>query len=314
MSHKTSRSAACSHHRRSVHHQDPLVRADTEFQKQTVAQQKRQRHDKWVAEHQARTRFDHTQNRVRADLLINEARRLEKEHLQHQLQYARDLVRHTKRKLRSNGRSIRSDDATPPPKNGMRALDANVLNSGHSNSANCKSPDCDSHYDENSPQRFCACLTAPLCRQVQPKYRALALLKQTFEADKVEEALETLRETYASDHDMLEDLIYRYGPEDEDVSPNTRLRCVEERVTNCDRKWKDIGNAVTEEMRYRDTYSNVIRNLSIMRIFLEGSQASSYSCDTTERARRDAFHQNVLDQLSMDRQLFMTPTPRRDRR
>jgi hypothetical protein len=89
---------------------------------------------------------------------------------------------------------------------------------------------------------------------------------------------------------------------------------VEERVANCDRKWKDIGNAVMDEMRYRDAYSNVIRNLSIMRIFLEGSQAPQYACDTNERARRDAFHQNVLDQLAMDRQLFLTPTPRRERR
>lgn len=283
-------------------------RDDLDFQRQMVHSSRRQAHEKWCAEHQARQRFDAEQNKVRADLIVNEARRLEREHLSHQLQYARELVRYTKRKgaQSRSGRNVGSGDTTPPPSGGLSARH-NVNTSHHidgaksspSHESDCASP--------GSPKRTCGCLRAPLCRQITPKYRALALLKQTFEHDKVEEAWETLRETYASDHDMLDDLIYRYGPEPEDVSPNTRLRCVEEKVDECDDKWRRVGEAAMDEMRYRDAYPNVIRNLSIMRIFLEGSQAQHYGCDTGERGRRDAFHQGVLDELAQENALFLTP-------
>jgi hypothetical protein len=291
------------------------ARDDLEYQRQLMQQHRRQKHEKWVADHQAKTRLDHTASKVRADLIVNEARRLEKEHLQHQLQYARSLVRWSKK-----NRSIDASDATPPPKLSQRRS----ANTSHLDQKNFPggnhTPDSihsgraaqfDAPSPTSPPRPNCACLQAPLCRQISAKYRALALLKQTFDHDKVEEAWETLRETYASDHDMLEDLVYRYGPEGDDVSPMTRLRSVEEKVEQCDQKWRAIGANVMEEMRYRDAFPNVIRNLSIMRIFLEGSQAPSYGCDTGERARRDAFHQQVLDQLSMERNLFLTP--RRER-
>jgi hypothetical protein len=278
------------------------LRSDLDFQRQMIYNHRRQRHEKWVAEHQAKTKFDHQSSKVRADLIVNEARRLEKEHLQHQLQYARALVRHAKNRSRTH-----VTDSSPVSK-----LSARHTNTSHDsgkstfNSPSARS-DCSSPGDTRSPQKNCACLQAPILRQITPKYRALALLKQTFEHDKVEEAWETLRETYASDHDMLEDLIYRYGPEPAEVSPMTRLRCAEEKVDECDNKWRRIGSAVEEEMRYRDAFPTVIRNLSIMRVFLEGSQSPHYGCDTSERARRDAFHQQVLDQLAMERALFITP-------
>lgn len=293
-------------------------RNDLDFQRQMIHNHRRQRHEKWVAEHHAATRFDHTSSKVRADLIVNEARRLEKEHLQHQLQYARALVRYQKRqRLGGNGGSPAPGDSTPAPK----GLSTRQPNTSHHADGKYGSPTTLARHapspmeditSPEAPKKTCACLHAPLCRQVSAKYRALALLKQTFDHDKVEEAWETLRETYASDADMLEDLIYRYGPEAEDVSPMTRLRCVEEKVSDCDRKWREIGANVMDEMRYRDAFPNVIRNLSIMRIFLEGSQAQQYGCDTSERARRDAFHQQVLDQLAMERALFLTP--RRDGR
>lgn len=306
------------YHRRAAAPPPPAERHDLDYQRAAVAQYRRQQHDKWVAEHQAKTRFDHDCNRVRAHLIIDEARRLEREHLRHQLQYARDLVRYHKRRGTLNGgRTIASDESTPPPKLSQRR----TTNTSHASMGKFGSPRSDIGSPGSpcescgspvaSPKRTCACLQAPLCRQVTPKYRALALLKQTFEHDKVEEAWQTLRETYSSDHEMLEDLVYRYGPEPEDVSPNTRLRDVQERVEDCDSKWRRIGENVMDELRYRDSYPNVIRNLSIMRIFLEGSQASQYGCDTSERARRDAIHQGVLDQLAMERQLFFTP--RRER-
>jgi len=282
-------------------------RLDMDFQRQMVINHRRQAHEKWVSEHQSNTRFDHSQSQVRAEIIVNEARRMEWIHLEHQLEYAKALVRASKR-----NRTIGASDSTPPPKLSMRRNhNADYSMNGK---ALIHSPDC-----PHSPERMrdrspevpnkskCACLQAPICRQITPKYRALALLRQTFDYDKCEEALETLRETYASDNDMLEDLIYRYGPEPEDVSPNTRLRCVEEKVADCDAKWQEIGRCVREEMRYRDAFPNVIRNLSIMRVFLEGSQSPAYGCDASERGRRDAFHQQVLDKLAMERSLFVTP-------
>jgi len=293
-------------------------RNDMDFQRQMIHNHRRQKHEKWVAEHQAATRFDHSSSKVRADLIVNEARRLEKEHLQHQLQYARDLVRYHKRQRL--GGAAPQGDSTPSKLSARHTNTANQADGKAFTSptsllrhANAPSP-MDNITSPETPKKTCACLHAPLCRQIPAKYRALALLKQTFDHDKVEEAWETLRETYASDSDMLEDLIYRYGPEGDDVSPNTRLRCVEEKVAKCDRKWRDIGANVMDEMRYRDAFPNVIRNLSIMRIFLEGSQAQQYGCDVSERARRDAFHQQVLDQLAMERTLFVTPRREQKRR
>jgi len=102
----------------------------------------------------------------------------------------------------------------------------------------------------------------------------------------------------------MSDLVYRYGPEKETINPKFWLRSVEERLASVNQRWREIGRKVKAEMRDRDNFSNVIRNLSIMRIFLEGSQAQSYGCDLSERARRDAFHQEVLDRLDNERKLF----------
>lgn len=270
-----------------------------EHQRAQVTAHRRQKHEQWVAQLQSKTKFDHEASKVRADIIVSEAWRLEKEHLAHQLAHAKSLVRRAKR-----NKSVSAFDQTPSPR---RLAPRRHPNASHSPNA------CSPRRDELSPEPVrCACVQGPLCRTLTPKYRALAVLKQAFDHDNVEEALETLRQTYANDHEMLDDLVYRYGPETEEaVSPNTRLRCVEEKVAECDMKWKEIGLCVRDDMRYRDCFQNVIRNLSIMRIFLEGSQAPNYGCDASERSRRDALHQATLDRLATEGGLFLTPARQR---
>jgi hypothetical protein len=278
------------------------IRRDMDLQRHSVYNTRRNNHEKWVAEGLAETKMDHETSKVRAHLLVNEAWMQEKEHLNHQLHAAKTLVRAVRR-----NHSIAPDAATPSPKATRARLAAMSPNSAASPSRSCCA----------SPERHapsCPCLAAPMCRRITPKYRAMALMKGRFDDAKLAMAVDTIRNTYSSDHDMLEDLQYRYGVDGEDaedVSPQSQLRCVEEKIADVDAKWQGIGNKVKDEMQAPDAFPRVIRNLSIMRIFLEGSQAQQYGCDTSERARRDAYHQNVLDTLSDEGTLFVTPARRR---
>jgi hypothetical protein len=131
------------------------------------------------------------------------------------------------------------------------------------------------------------------------------LLQPHFSDCDLESTIETLQQTYDNDHEMIEDLLGRYGPEDPAVDPHIWMKSIRFRKSNLVNKWKSIAAAVKSEFRFRDNFPTVIRNLSIMRIFLEGSQAPSYSCDTTERLRRDAFHQSVLEELQRRGTLFV---------
>ena len=131
------------------------------------------------------------------------------------------------------------------------------------------------------------------------------LLINRFASEKLEGAVDSLRRTYPSDDEMMGDLIDRYGPEPDVVDPALWLRSIDERLENVDQKWRDIGSDVKHEMSDADRFATVIRNLSIMRIFLEGSQAQHYGCDSSERCRRDAVHSAVLDKLEMKGTLFL---------
>ena len=279
---------------------DRFWRNDLEEQRQAVFTRRRQKHEKWVESHASQTKFAHRDSQIRAELLVSEAARLERAHLQHQLIAAKEAVKAVRR-----NRTIGANDATPSPRRSRMAR------------RHASRDDVDSSHltaDFASPPRqlpACGCLGAPLHRQLNLKYRAMNLLKGHFDEAKIEETVESLRQTYPSDAEMLEDLKYRYGPEEEthidEVDPLLRLKCVEERLSNIQWKWQAIGQNVKEEMKHRDNFAQVIRNLSIMRIFLEGSQASNYGCDMSERARRDAHHQSVLDDLHQEGALFVTP-------
>ena len=274
----------------TIYDDDRFWRDDLEEQRQAVFSARRHNHEKWVEQHAGQTKFALRDSQIRAEILVAEAARLERTHLQHQLHAAKEAMKAVRR-----NRSIGALDATPSPTR------RRVRRDGDSD-------------DVHSPARRlpkCGCITAPMHRQLNLKYRAMNLLRGHFDESKIEETVESLRQTYPNDAEMLEDLKYRYGPEEDrdidHVDPQLRLRCAEERLRNVDWKWREIGLSVREEMMHRDCFAQVIRNLSIMRIFLEGSQASVYGCDLSERARRDAHHQAVLDELAQDGALFVTP-------
>jgi len=226
---------------------------------------KRRKHEEWVQSHVSRQRFDVQASRTRALLLVSEAYRLEKEHLGHQISHCKKLLR-----LR--------DRMTASPQR-----------------IRC----------ESSNARDCPCIRAPVYRQLTPKYRAMNLLLPHFQDYDLEPTVDTLVESYSSEHEMIEDLLQRYGPEENDVDPSIWLRSIECRQSNLEKKWTQIAQDVKDEFGRGDNFPVVIRNLSIMRIFLEGSQAPKYSCDMTERSRRDAFHHSILAELNRQGTLFI---------
>lgn len=243
-------------------HQQPL---DMAQQRQLADMEKRRKHEEWCQAHQQQQVFSHQQSRVRALILVAEARRMELRHLKHQEAYCKKLIRR-----------VEGDSSSP-------------------SKIRC----------ESESAADCPCLRAPIYRQLLPKFRAMNLLQQHFADCDLERTVETLQQTYNSDHDMMNDLLYRYGPEGSDVDPHIWMRSIQARLSNLNTKWKNIARCVECEMRDRDAFPVVIRNLSIMRIFLEGSQAPTYSCDASERSRRDAFHQAVLDELDRRGCLFL---------
>lgn len=288
-----------------------------EEQRARVMADRKAKHNEWCASYTKKAVFDHHSSRVRAQLLVDEAYRLEKMHLEHQIAHAKRLVACQKR-----NKTIGPLDKTPSPtrgagrqRNPLSRADRNQLNASSPNARNTKDDQgqCVSTLVDQEPAApACACIHAPLCRQITPKYRVMALIAHRFDADKLEETVESLRQTYASDDEMLNDILYRYGPEEEeDITPEFRLRNAEEKLRYLESKWRDIGNCVSEDMAEMDQFQTVIRNLSIMRIFLEGSQSPTYGCDTSARARRDAHHQEVLDKLSVTGELFFTPQRKR---
>eukprot|EP00755_Sulcionema_specki_P027871 Sspe_Gene.88679::Locus_60619_Transcript_1_1_Confidence_1.000_Length_1243::g.88679::m.88679 len=75
------------------------------------------------------------------------------------------------------------------------------------------------------------------------------------------------------------------------------LAVVEDKLASLEMRWKRIGLQVKEEMSETDQFSNVIKYLSTMRIFLEGQQSLTYCIDSQERLRRQHMYQSVIDRV-----------------
>jgi len=259
---------------------------DMDAQRAAVANEKQRTHEKWVQKHNGAQRLDLSNSRIRLRLLVDEGCAQEKGHILHQFAHVKSAMGGGK-KLGDINRN--SSPRRPKSKESSLSKE-DVFQSGASPSS--------------TKHNTCACLRAPAFRVLTPKFRAMNLLRLHYDAEKLEAAVEALRDTYNDDHAMMADLMERFGDEPE-PEPSLWLRSIEERMQYVEAKWAHIGRSVCYEMNDRDNYANVIRNLSIMRIFLEGSQSSIYGCDTTERSRRDALHQRVLDRLYVSNQLFV---------
>eukprot|EP00744_Colponema_vietnamica_P007538 GILI01010837.1.p1 GENE.GILI01010837.1~~GILI01010837.1.p1 ORF type:complete len:268 (+),score=56.59 GILI01010837.1:54-857(+) len=238
---------------------------EVEEQTRIVEEERRKRHDEWIQSHNAAGKFTHKDSLVRAQLLVTEARRLELAHLNHQLAYCQKLVRQ------------QDSDVNSPPR------------------IRC----------ESDVVADCPCLRAPVFRQLTAKFRAMNVLLPHFRGCDLESTVDTIQRTYKNDNEMMEDLLYRYGPEPSVVDPHLWLRSIEERLDGLDAKWKEIAECVSDDMRLRDNFQSVIRNFSVMRIFLEGAQAPTYSCDSSDRVRRDNVHRSVLEELETTGRLFL---------
>lgn len=242
-----------------------FTQEEVEEQQRLVEEDRRRKHEEWIQQQNATTKFTHKDSLVRAQLLIAEARRLERMHLNHQLVYCRKLIRQ------------QDADTSSPPR------------------IRC----------ESEVVSDCPCLRAPVFRQLTAKYRAMNVLLPHFRGCDLESTVDTIQRTYKNDNEMMEDLLYRYGPEPSIVDPHLWLRSIEDRLDGLDEKWRDIADCVRDDMRYRDNFQSVIRNFSVMRIFLEGAQAPFYSCDSSDRVRRDNVHRGVLEELEATGRLFL---------
>jgi len=258
---------------------------DMDAQRCAVANEKQRSHEKWVQKHSSALRLDLTSSRIRLRLLVDEACAQERMHLMHQYHHVKQLIGNTSKKLGDINRNA------SPARRAKEASTDDIFG-------------CASSAVSSKQHGNCACVRAPAFRVLTPKYRAMNLLRMHYDASKLEVAVDALRDTYNDDNAMMGDLIERFGDEPE-PEPAMWLRSIDERMRFVDDKWSGIGKCVSSDMDGRDNYQTVIRNLSIMRIFLEGSQSSMYGCDTSERSRRDALHQRVLDRLYISNQLFV---------
>lgn len=153
----------------------------------------------------------------------------------------------------------------------------------------------------------CGCLHVAGWRLMTPRYRVMALLKKHGEVGNLEAIVDALRQTYTSDAEMIEDMDSRYGPEPTTIDHDLLARSVDERIANHASRWAGIRESVDQEMQsaHPNSFQNVIRTLSVMRIFIEGSQGQTYGIDFSDRQRREAAQHAVLSKLRANRALFV---------
>eukprot|EP00756_Hemistasia_phaeocysticola_P012318 Hpha_TRINITY_DN15187_c5_g3::TRINITY_DN15187_c5_g3_i1::g.129446::m.129446 len=83
------------------------------------------------------------------------------------------------------------------------------------------------------------------------------------------------------------------------ADPIQHRKVVEERLSQLEDRWQSIYEQVECQMRSADEFPEVIRNLSTMRIFLEGQQARTYGIDVAQQQRRMMRYQQVLDEVAV---------------
>jgi len=154
-----------------------------------------------------------------------------------------------------------------------------------------------------SPQRLtsrrCACNSLPLHRTLDPLARVENILLPHYPKDHVSIVTRQLLEKYEGrEAQLIDELTQQFGPEPTSDSYAHRLESVNRKMSNLNQKWKKIMDRARLAARQED-YASVIRHLSVMRIFLEGSQAQTYSCDPMERERRDVVHRSTLQKLGL---------------
>jgi hypothetical protein len=283
---------------------------DPEEQRLHVAAHQRDEEDRWLRRHAESSKMNHDCSRAKALILVAEAARLERMHLAHQRVYALSLAK--------KGAAQSKRAATPvasPSRVRAAATEAVTPTSTQRHSdcgAACGSPSAtpvpglrrSPRSASESALPRCGCLQLPAHKLLTPHCRVIAMLRGRIESD-VEETVEALRATYSCDEEMLEDLVPRYGPEPEEIDAALLLRSVEERSATHSSRWSRIADSVRVEMSDYDAFTSVIRTLSVMRIFLEGSQNSDYGVDYGDRQRREAQHQRILGELRKSRRLFL---------
>jgi hypothetical protein len=153
----------------------------------------------------------------------------------------------------------------------------------------------------SSVPRICACCSLPLHRTLDTRGRVENLLLVHYPKDHALSLANQLLTKYENrEAQLIDELVQSFGPEPTEDSAAHRLECVSRKIAVLNAKWAKIMQAARTAASKED-YTNVIRHLSVMRIFLEGSQAGTYSCDPMERERRDVVHISNLQKLGLSR-------------
>eukprot|EP01065_Artemidia_motanka_P029939 TRINITY_DN3599_c2_g2_i1.p1 TRINITY_DN3599_c2_g2~~TRINITY_DN3599_c2_g2_i1.p1 ORF type:complete len:374 (+),score=195.69 TRINITY_DN3599_c2_g2_i1:81-1124(+) len=77
--------------------------------------------------------------------------------------------------------------------------------------------------------------------------------------------------------------------------PAMHKAVVKQKLAGLRHRWGTILKQVSQQMESADEFPDVIRNLSTMRIFLEGQQAQQYGIDVQQQQRRMMRYQQILD-------------------
>eukprot|EP00759_Apiculatamorpha_spiralis_P055856 PhF_6_TR790/c0_g1_i1/m.1210 len=156
------------------------------------------------------------------------------------------------------------------------------------------------HSSPNKIRRTCACCALPLHRTLDYQGRVENIFFQHFPREHAKALTSQLLKKYEHrEAQLVDELVSQYGAEPTEDTADHKLESVMRRQKNLNNKWRAIMMAAKNSASKED-YANVIRHLSVMRIFLEGSQALTYSCDPMERERRDMVHMTTLQKLGLN--------------
>ena len=103
---------------------------------------------------------------------------------------------------------------------------------------------------------------------------------------------------------IYRDAGFHANPKDVLERPELHKDVVRSRLSTLRARWVHIKEASDRDMQQGD-YQTVIKNISMLRMFLEGRQSMSYNIDPYEQACRAQYHHNVIQAVSRREGLFL---------
>eukprot|EP01060_Flectonema_neradi_P037351 TRINITY_DN7491_c1_g1_i1.p1 TRINITY_DN7491_c1_g1~~TRINITY_DN7491_c1_g1_i1.p1 ORF type:complete len:346 (+),score=63.75 TRINITY_DN7491_c1_g1_i1:133-1170(+) len=103
---------------------------------------------------------------------------------------------------------------------------------------------------------------------------------------------------------IYRDAGFHANPKDVLDRPELHKDVVRSRLNSLNARWRQIRELSDRDMNQCD-YQTVIKNISMLRMFLEGQQSMSYNIDPFEQARRAQYHHSVIQAVSRQEGMFL---------